>query len=642
MAIAKMRLVNILSDQTHLNDVLLRFTELENIAPVPAAKIADTVGGLTTLKEDNPFTEVLSRFREIKAEMNFDLPKRDVKNPDYHLDEMKQYMESVYKKFQEIQFVHNDLVKVIQENEDALTQLCNVESLDVDFDDLFSCRYIKVRFGRLPLDSVDKLQYYTNRPFIFKSFNKDKAYSWCMYITTNKYEGEVDNVFSSLYFERIRIPDFVHGTPEKAKELIQEEIETDKKQLVRVDDKLEVLKRENLENFASLQSELEFLNHTFEARRFVLCLGERFSITGFVAKSDVDDLKERFADLEGVEIEDRPADSDKRLTPPTKLKNGWFARPFSMFVEMYGIPGYRDIDPTPFVALTYTLLFGIMFGDLGQGLLLSLIGWLAYKFKHMKLGEIGIRIGISSAFFGLIYGSVFGNEEILNPLYKTVFGMHEKPVEVLSPSMIMKLLIMAIALGAVLILVCMLINFATQYKRKNYAELLFSQNGIAGFVMYFALACGVAFELGLGITMFHTPYVVLLILLPLLLIFFKEPLERKMHKEEMFPEGFGGFFMQSFFELFEVCLSFVTNTISYLRVSGFILSHAGMMLVVTLLSDMIGGSGSIIVMIFGNLFVMCLEGMIVGIQVLRLEFYEMFSRYYEGNGIAFISMKTTE
>ena len=110
-----------------------------------------------------------------------------------------------------------------------------------------------------------------------------------------------------------------------------------------------------------------------------------------------------------------------------------------------------------------------------------------------------------------------------------------------------------------------------------------------------------------------------------------------MEKKEMFPDGFGGFFVESFFELFEICLSFITNTISYLRVGGFVLSHAGMMMAVMLIMDMAGGAGWI-VMILGNIFVMCLEGMIVGIQVLRLEFYEMFSRYFTGNGIMFKSL----
>jgi len=126
-------------------------------------------------------------------------------------------------------------------------------------------------------------------------------------------------------------------------------------------------------------------------------------------------------------------------------------------------------------------------------------------------------------------------------------------------------------------------------------------------------------------------------MIPLILIFLKEPLERVFHGEKMFPKGFGGFFIEGFFELFEILLSYVTNTMSFLRVGGFILSHAGMMLVVMTLMDMVG-SGGWLVLILGNIFVMGLEGMIVGIQVLRLEFYEMFSRYYEGNGIAFTAI----
>ena len=103
----------------------------------------------------------------------------------------------------------------------------------------------------------------------------------------------------------------------------------------------------------------------------------------------------------------------------------------------------------------------------------------------------------------------------------------------------------------------------------------------------------------------------------------------------MFESGFGGFFVEGFFELFEVVLSYITNTVSFLRVGGFILSHAGMMLVVNTLMESAAGASSILILVLGNIFVMVLEGLIVGIQVLRLEFYEMFSRYYEGNGIAF-------
>lgn len=642
MAIAKMKLVNITSDQARLDEVLLRFVELDCLHPEPAVKIAESVHGVTTLQEDNPYTEPLSRLKDLEINLNLSLSNEFIKKWKCDLTEMNSYMENLESKWEEIQTVKRELEAVIQANKDALTQVENIEGMDISLDDIFSCKYVNVRFGRLPLDSADKLQYYGNLPFVYRSFKEDSSYSWCMVLSTPKYEREVDNILSSLYFERIRIPEFVHDTPEKAKENLKAEIANDYQQLAEVEASKDELVKECQASLQEIKGKLLFLENTFEARKYVVGLGERFTITGFAASDDVKEIEAVFADIQDVEIAVRPAYSDRRFTPPTKLKNNWFARPFSMFVEMYGLPNYEDIDPTPFVALTYTLLFGIMFGDVGQGLVLILVGWLAAKLKHMKLGEIGIRIGISSTLFGFVYGSVFGDEHLLDPLYQSLFHLEEKPIEVMGSSFIMPLLICAIAIGALLIVCSMSINMYIQIKHKDWCELLLSQNGIAGIVFYIAFLGGAAAQFGFGMAVFSLPYVLALIVLPLLLIFLKEPIEHKLKGKKMFPDGFGGFFTQSFFELFEVCLSFITNTISYLRVGGFVLSHAGMMLVVTLLMEMVSGTGSIAVAIFGNLFVMCLEGMIVGIQVLRLEFYEMFSRYFSGDGIAFQSLKNME
>ena len=178
------------------------------------------------------------------------------------------------------------------------------------------------------------------------------------------------------------------------------------------------------------------------------------------------------------------------------------------------------------------------------------------------------------------------------------------------------------------------LNIITHAKDDNKGECLFSQNGVAGLAFYGALVIGAGFT-AVDISVFSPLYILLLIVVPLLLIFLKEPLMRKLDGKSMFPEGFGAFFMEGFFELFEICLSYITNTISYLRVGGFVLSHAGMMMAVTMIMEMAGGIGGLAVGIFGNILVMCLEGLIVGIQVLRLEFYEMFSRYFTGNGIVF-------
>ena len=317
MAISKMKLVNILADNEYLNDVLLKFVELDYFHPEPASKFVDSVHGLTTLSDENPITDVLTHFNEVLQDMDMTLPVKDVKNGEYDLEGIRKYIDSIHERFENGAAIRRELKTVIQENRDALTQVRNIESIDLNLDDLFECKYIKIRFGRLPIDSVEKLQYYRNRPFVFKSFSTDDTYSWCVYFTTAKYEGDVDNIFSSLYFERIRIPEFVHGNPIQAKENLQEEIDNDLKQLQHVNEVIEALKAECIDNFADIKAELEFINHTFEARKYVLGLGERFSITGFVVEEDVPKLKESFSNLKEVEIEVRPAHSDKRLSPPT-------------------------------------------------------------------------------------------------------------------------------------------------------------------------------------------------------------------------------------------------------------------------------------------------------------------------------------
>ena len=639
MAIAKMKLINISAEKEYLDDVLLKFVDLDYFHPEPAVKFIDTVHGLTSMDEENPVSEVLSRFKEICSDMDLDLPNIAMRDKDYDLGGMKNYMENVYQRFQDANRVRKDLQTVIQENKDALVTVKNIESIDLNLDDLFDCKYIKFRFGRLPLDSVEKLRYYRNRPFVFKSFSQDDTYSWCIYMTTEKYEGDVDNVFSSLYFERIRIPEFIHGTPESAAQTLLDEIENDEKQILHVDDVIEKLKGECREEMAKIKGELEFLDRTFVARKYVVGLEQRFSITGFVDAADVERLKETFRELEEVEIEVRPAHSDKRLDPPTKLKNGWFARPFIMFVEMYGIPEYDGFDPVPIVAVIYSLLFGMMFGDVGQGIVVMIVGMLLSKYKQMQLGDIMVRIGIFSTLFGFIFGSVFGNETMLDPLYHALLGLEEKPINVMSSEFIMPLLLIAVGIGLVLNLFSMVLNMVLQHRRRDMGEFWFSQNGVAGFVFYGAVALGAVLTALFGIPVFNVFYVLVLIVLPLLLIFLKEPLTRKLHHGKLFPDGFGAFFVEGFFELFEICLSYITNTISYLRVGGFVLSHAGMMMAVTMIMEMSGGIFAVLIGVFGNILVMCLEGLVVGIQVLRLQFYEMFSRYFNGNGIAFTALK---
>ena len=119
----------------------------------------------------------------------------------------------------------------IDQDEAALLILSHLAELDVDFDELFTCKYIKVRLGRLPLDSYQKLSFYAGKPFIFKSFDAEKDYRWGAYFCMAEDAPEIDDIFSSLYFERMRVPAFIHGTPETALTRLREEIATNREQL---------------------------------------------------------------------------------------------------------------------------------------------------------------------------------------------------------------------------------------------------------------------------------------------------------------------------------------------------------------------------------------------------------------------------
>ena len=237
--------------------------------------------------------------------------------------------------------------------------------------------------------------------------------------------------------------------------------------------------------------------------------------------------------------------------------------------------------------------------------------------------------------FGTVFGSVFGFEDALNPLFQ-MLGFKEKPIEVMDGGNTNIIIMSAIGLGVFLLIVAMFLNVYTSFRQKNYGRALFSTSGIAGIVFYVSLVAGLVCEIFLGIHVMTLPYILGLVVLPFLLIFFAEPLGDLVNGEKDWqPESWGGYIVENLFESIEVLLGYVTNTMSFLRVGAFVLVHAGMMLVVFVLAETVGGVGYWAIVVIGNALVMVLEALLVAIQVLRLEYYEMFSRFYSGEGRPF-------
>lgn len=251
----------------------------------------------------------------------------------------------------------------------------------------------------------------------------------------------------------------------------------------------------------------------------------------------------------------------------------------------------------------------------------------------MVLGQALMRCGIASMFFGLLYGSFFGIEGSFKPLFEAVGLGDIFPLDVLDSNTSTMLLIISLAIGVVIVVAAMLINIVTGLRKKDYGKALFSSNGIAGLLFYCGIVGAAALLVLFKVNVFNPVFILLVIVLPLVLIFFHEPLGEKVknrRRKNAEKEKFS--VVDASFEIFDVLLSYCTNTLSFLRVGGFVLSHAALMLVVMTFAHMAGSFGSPIVIVLGNAFVMALEGLIVGIQVLRLVYYETFSRFYESKG----------
>ena len=500
---------------------------------------------------------------------------------------------------------------------------------------------IKYRFGKITRDYYKKLEHYVyeNLDTVFYRCSEDEQYVWGVYFVPAGRAGQIDAVFSSLHFERIHLPDEYEGIPQEVGTKLQSDIHDLDVQLQECREESAKLLNEYKNKVLLCRDKFRSLTSNFDVRKLAACTKEGkqvfYILCGWMTESDaarfekdVADDKNLFCLIESNEDQDK----DSTLTPPTKLKNPGIFRPFELFVRMYGLPSYNEIDPTIFVALTYSFIFGAMFGDAGQGLLLFIGGLLLYKLKHIDLAGIISCAGVFSTFFGLMFGSIFGFEDVIPALWlRPVDSMTTIPFI----GKLNTVFIVAIGFGMGIILLCMVFNIINSFKTHDVEKTWFDTNAVAGLVFYgSAVLC-----IGLFVSGHAVPGGAVLAImfgLPLLLIFFKEPLTNLAEKKaEIMPKEKGMFIVQGIFELFEVILSYFSNTLSFVRIGAFAVSHAAMMEVVLMLAGAENGSPNWIVIILGNLFVCAMEGLIVGIQVLRLEYYEMFSRFYKGSGRKF-------
>ena len=629
MATEKLLRALVSGPEEKLDEAIHRLILDREFHPLSAATLGGHHHSLTKQEGEDPYRPALDAATALLGRLGLKAGFREFRGRGYGLEDCTAYITATSGAAARIITHRNAAMSLADDDEELISRFEPFSLLDVRLEELLEVKNIRLRFGKVQEELWDELRHVAESEFgafIFRTgFSGDKV--CCILLTLAGGVLREEERLVEYGFEPEERPNAagLTGVPAERMAGLRAEAEAARAQAGALSEELAALAAREEDEALSRWCWLKYMSEGFSLRSLAGHDSGEFYLTGWLPEADGPGFKQAAEALGCVCSFERPGRGEAGHVP-VKLKEGFWYRVFAPFVTMYGYPAYGECDPRIFMLVTYCLLFGVMFGDVGQGALLVLIGLYMAKKKGMWLGRILAAVGCAAVVFGFVYGSVFGNEHLL-PGFKVLEG-----------SGVMQILLVSAGGGVVLILISGVLNIMTAFRQRDYRAALFSANGVTG-VLFLAgaVSCAVS-DAAFGTGLLSQKPLLFAFGLLLLSIWLGEPLTMALGlapKEHGHKSSVGMLLLEGFFELFEAFLSWFSNCLSFLRVGTYAICHAIMMLIVYELSATSGGGYSIFGLVLGNALVMLIESVLVCIQALRLEFYELFGRFYTGRGSPF-------
>lgn len=455
---------------------------------------------------------------------------------------------------------------------------------------------------------------------------------------------KIKRILREAAFEEIEMPgrDGKDGDSSLVFDGLEEKIDGLREQIESMDSQLGEIRNASSAAVTDYHRSLRVAELLIKVKSYLKKTKKTYILSGWVpsnrkrlVESEIMRAARGRAFIEIVRPEEVEEVRDGKVKVPVMLKHPSFFRPFEMLVSTYGLPEYSVIDPTFFVAISFLMMFGAMFGDVGHGLILASIGWLLGFRKRgdrksdgtTTIGKLAFWSGLSSILFGFLYGSVFGLEHLMK-------GLWMKPIDD-----VLHFFKVAVYFGIAFISIGIILNLINALRARNFKAIFFDHAGIVSAVMYW---CGIS---AVSIFLSNEPIPVALMALgigvPILLLFLREPLVAVFSRRRVrFERGLMTYLIETVIEVMEIITGYLGNTVSFIRVAAFALAHVGLFIAVFSLVDMVksGSAGylySALILIVGNAVIIALEGLVVTIQAIRLEYYEFFGKFFRGGGVAY-------
>jgi V/A-type H+/Na+-transporting ATPase subunit I len=412
-------------------------------------------------------------------------------------------------------------------------------------------------------------------------------------------------------------PDDTEGRPEGSAEALLQRMSVDASVPVLAPGRpdLEEWARTGRADLVAGEAELE------RATAGAVTQGRVSAVVGWMAESDMEPLAERLADVGGVVV---PLRLPPGVQPPTLLTQAGASREFAPLVETYATVPYSDVNPSLLAGLAYIVMFGMMFADVGHGALLVLaavavrLGWWSRLDRLRSVWVFLAGAGVSSMVFGALYGEMFGPTGVIPVIWLEPL---EHPVELLGA---------AVVVGAVLLAGAYALGTVNRFREGGWRAAVYAPTGIAGSAVFLGLGAvvggiytGTASLTVAGVLVGGAGLVVAAIGL------------------YAAAGGGGAGAAETAVELFDLVIRLGSNLVSFARLAAFGLTHAALGLVIWQATTALWGQGgwadmaAVVVFLVGNALAFALEGLVAAIQALRLEYYELFSRVFQGVGRPF-------
>lgn len=403
-------LYNIVFSRDDYMEVLMKIeNHQDSIYPVKAKKVISNLDHATSMEDRNPYNEVLDELYNVMDVLHIEKVDRPVQSAFLNVREILDYISEIHQKLDDINEIKRGIKKDYYENQEAIELITCLNRDRISIDDIHELKYVALRFGKLPLSQIEKIKYFDSYPFVYQELSHTDQFAWIVYGGVEHSIGEIDNIFSSMNFEEVKLPKFAHGKMEEAVAELKAENKTMEAYLQELDQRIEKVKEDNEEQLLGDFWKAYRLKELYKKGKYVVDLKTKAAIYAF-SSFNKEEL-EGIVSVPGITVHELPIDTyqDQGVEGPVYVENNAFFQPFEC---LFTFKSGEKFDPTILAGLVMMLSALVLVGDLGVGILCILL-LLIVKGNISKLLQ---RVGAAVTIGGLLSGTVFYSMSLYDPI----------------------------------------------------------------------------------------------------------------------------------------------------------------------------------------------------------------------------------